>query len=290
MDSLQITYFKIVAQTLNISQAAKALYISQSSLSQTIRHLEKELGYPLFERNGRRISLNENGRIFLEFVKKTEAEYESVLTRMAEYNARYNQKVSIQIQCASLYLPQIMGHLKENLPEALFSVTQWNHDIQADTEADIQIFASSMLLEESNCVLLLEENILLALPQNHALLAKPEIFLEDLKEEKFISLHSSWWLEKMIAKQCADKGFLPVNSIQVDNPDILRRLLCQNMGLAFIPEKTWGIAFAGGMLELRGITDFTMRRYVYLKWKADYLSRNARKCSLLIQSFFEEHF
>ena len=43
MDLLQIKYFKIVAHTQNISQAAQILYISQSSLSQTIQHLEKEL-------------------------------------------------------------------------------------------------------------------------------------------------------------------------------------------------------------------------------------------------------
>ena len=290
MDSLQIKYFKIVAQTLNISQAAKALYISQSSLSQTIRHLEKELGYPLFERNGRRIILNENGKVFLEFVKKTEEEYESALIRMAENHARFHQKVSIQVQCASLYLPQIMSHLKENLPEALFSVTQWNHDMQADTEADIQILAGATPPDEGNCALLLEEEILLALPQGHSLLAKPEISLKDLKEEKFISLHSSWSLEKVIARQCGDKGFHPVTAIQVDNPDVLRRLLCQNMGLAFVPEKTWGTAFAGGVFALRGIRDFTMRRYVYLKWKDGYLSRNARESISLLQSFFKAHF
>ena len=290
MDSLQIKYFKAVAQTLNISQAAKALYISQSSLSQTIRHLEKELGYSLLERKGRHIALHENGKLFLEFVKRTEQDYESMLTQMAENNACYNRKVSIQVECASLYLPQIMEYLQGNLPDAVFQVYQWNHAAQSDTDADIRLFAASEPIEEDNCKQLLEEDILLALPKTHPLLAKKEILLADLKQEKFITLHSSWWLQKTITEQFQSCGFSPVTSIQVDNPDILRRLLGQNMGLAFIPEKTWGIDFANGALKLCRIKDFSMRRYVYLKWKDGYLSQNSSKCISLLQSFFKEHF
>src|SRR5262249_5194406 len=42
---------------------------SPPSLSRAIRLLERELGYPLFERKGRRIALNERGRELLEFVR-----------------------------------------------------------------------------------------------------------------------------------------------------------------------------------------------------------------------------
>ena len=289
MDSLQIKYFKIVAKTLNISQAAKALYISQSSLSQTIKHLEAELGYPLFDRNKQRITLNENGMLFLNFIQKTEREYESILTQMSENNNKNNPKVSIQVLCASLYLPQIMEYLKEKLPDTSFTVYQWNHDIQSDIDADLQLFATSAPLKSSNCSLLLEEDILLALPQGHLLLNKPEIVLSDLKNEKFISLNSSWSLEKVIAENCNINGFYPKSSIQVDNPDILRRLLCQNLGLAFIPEKTWGISFANGMLKLCSVKNFSIKRYVYLKWKTEYLSQSAIKCISLIKDFFEEN-
>lgn len=290
MDSLQIKYFKVTAETENISKAAKSLYISQSSLSQTIRHLENELGYPLFDRKGRSICLNENGRIFLEFVKKTEQEYEGTLTQMAENNADYHKKVSLQILCASLYLPRIMEYLKENLPGVSFSVSQQNHGSLSSSDADIQIYATSVPTDAENTALLLEENILPAIPKDHPLLSKPEICLSDLTEEKFISLNSSWELEKIITAGCAEKGFTPVTSIQVDNPDVMRRLLCQNLGLAFVPEKTWGTAFANGMLTLCPIRDFYIKRYVYLKWKPGYLPENVKQCIMLLRNFFKENF
>ena len=46
MELYQLHCFKIAAECESITKAAQALYISQPSLSQTIRRLEKELGYP----------------------------------------------------------------------------------------------------------------------------------------------------------------------------------------------------------------------------------------------------
>ena len=206
MDMLQIKYFKIVAQTQNISKAAQIVYISQSSLSQTIQHLEKELGYPLFDRVGRHIHLNANGEIFWEFVNKLEQGYTSMLTQMEEMNEKYQQTIKMDIQCASLYLPQILTYLKEELPDVLLGVTQRNHDIPSDADSDIKIYASPELEEENNIELLLEENILLALPQKHSLLNKKNIYLVDLEEEEFICLNDSWSLQKMIEEQYKNRG------------------------------------------------------------------------------------
>ena len=51
----QINNFVAVARTENMSEAAELLHISQPSLSQTIKRLEEELGFPLFERRGKRL-------------------------------------------------------------------------------------------------------------------------------------------------------------------------------------------------------------------------------------------
>ena len=51
MEIRQLKYFLKVAETLNFSEASRKLYITQSTLSQQISHLEQEIGLPLFERN-----------------------------------------------------------------------------------------------------------------------------------------------------------------------------------------------------------------------------------------------
>ncbi|WP_232719258.1 LysR family transcriptional regulator [Gordonia metallireducens] len=62
MDLHLVTYFVAVVDHGGITKAAQSLYISQPSLSQAIRTLEKRLGVTLFDRTGRRLELTEAGR------------------------------------------------------------------------------------------------------------------------------------------------------------------------------------------------------------------------------------
>ena len=57
----QLKYFVKVAETLNFSEAAKALAVTQSTLSQQIKQLEEELGEPLFIRSSHSVSLTAAG-------------------------------------------------------------------------------------------------------------------------------------------------------------------------------------------------------------------------------------
>ena len=68
MELNNLRYFREVARTENISQAAKSLYITQPALSVTIKRLETELGYDLFVRKGNKIKLTEAGQCFLSYV------------------------------------------------------------------------------------------------------------------------------------------------------------------------------------------------------------------------------
>lgn len=61
MELRQLRYFVKVAETLNFSEASKALFITQSTLSQQIKQLEQELGSPLFVRDSHKVGLTEAG-------------------------------------------------------------------------------------------------------------------------------------------------------------------------------------------------------------------------------------
>ena len=67
MELRQLKYFVKSAEYLNFSEAAKHLFITQSTLSQQIKQVECELGFTLFLRNSRHISLTEAGEEFRDF-------------------------------------------------------------------------------------------------------------------------------------------------------------------------------------------------------------------------------
>ena len=70
MEIRQLKYFLKVAEALNFSEASRRLYITQSTLSQQISHLEQEIGLPLFERNSHGVYLTEAGKELRPYAQK----------------------------------------------------------------------------------------------------------------------------------------------------------------------------------------------------------------------------
>ena len=70
MTLAQLEYFVGVADAGHLTQAAREMRISQPSLTQSINKLERELGFPLFERAGRRILLTREGSQFLAYARE----------------------------------------------------------------------------------------------------------------------------------------------------------------------------------------------------------------------------
>ena len=64
MTIIQVQYVLEVARCLNISHAAKRLFVTQSALSQQIARLEGELGYVLFQREAHGLRLTKEGEDF----------------------------------------------------------------------------------------------------------------------------------------------------------------------------------------------------------------------------------
>ena len=71
MELRQVRYFLKVAELQNFTEAAKSLFIAQSTLSQQINQLENDLGVLLFDRVGKRLYLTEAGQEFIPLAKQT---------------------------------------------------------------------------------------------------------------------------------------------------------------------------------------------------------------------------
>ena len=75
--------FREVAQKLNLRAAAETLHLSHSAISQQIRVLEEQLGFPVFERRGRRVVLNPAGEVLLKSVQTALAQLDDGLQSAA---------------------------------------------------------------------------------------------------------------------------------------------------------------------------------------------------------------
>lgn len=74
--------FEAAARLLSFTKAAQALSLTQSAVSQQIRHLEERVGYPLFVRRHRSLALTNKGEVLFECAARTFLDIEQTLKRL----------------------------------------------------------------------------------------------------------------------------------------------------------------------------------------------------------------
>lgn len=97
MEIRQLKYFLKVAETLNFSEASRRLYITQSTLSQQISHLEQEIGLPLFERNSHGVYLTEAGRELMPYAQKAVVATESCMEHIEDLKKMLTGELNIGV-------------------------------------------------------------------------------------------------------------------------------------------------------------------------------------------------
>ena len=82
MEFRQLRYFVKVAELRSFSEASRALFISQSTLSQQIKQLEEELGVELLVRDSRHVSMSDYGEQYLPYAKQVLKDVDTSAERM----------------------------------------------------------------------------------------------------------------------------------------------------------------------------------------------------------------
>lgn len=97
MTLLQLKYAIMVSDTGSMNEAAKQLYITQPSLSASVRELEQELGFELFKRSSRGVSVTPKGKEFLGYARQVAEQYRLLEDRFInQTNTRKHFAVSMQ--------------------------------------------------------------------------------------------------------------------------------------------------------------------------------------------------
>lgn len=263
----QLKLFKTIAEYEHITKAAKDLHVAQPALSKTIKELENELGVPLFDRIGKGIILNENGKILLKYTNKILDELDNIVLEINEHNEKIENEITLSMQIATKLLPEILSTFHTKYPDIKVSVIQ-------EEGGDIQLFASSLPVDYESSVMLLKENLLLALPMDHPLANQKHVSLKMLKNADFISLSRSKSLGQLTSEYCNRVGFNPNIALESDSPSIVRDLVKLGLGVSLVPEISWR-DIDDDKIKLLKIDEPTCIRYFYLSWNENKYQRKA---------------
>ena len=109
--------FYTVANTGNISKAAKELYISQPAISKSIQKLEESVGCKLFSRSSRGVVLTDEGKLLYEHVSEafeTLTMGEEKLKRSIELGVGHLKTGVSSTLCKYLLLPYLKEFIRQN--------------------------------------------------------------------------------------------------------------------------------------------------------------------------------
>jgi DNA-binding transcriptional LysR family regulator len=208
-------YVMAVLEEGSVTAAAKKLFISQPSLSQTIKAAEKELGAPIFDRSGKQPKLTLAGEKYVECMREimtAEANLQNEIAEM-KHERRARLRIGISAQRSIALLPQILPEFMAKYPLVTLelkempsvhleeSLSQGGCDVAFITTVLKQNALHYELLENERIVLMASKQTELA----RHLEAGREIELSAARDEGFINLtpgHSVRNIQNHLAELC----------------------------------------------------------------------------------------
>lgn len=272
MDIGYLWEFTVVADKLNFSLAAEALYTSQSTLSKHIASMEKELNVKLFQRSTRSITLTKAGELLLPAAKEICASYTAIqqeLNRQEESKKTTVNILSIPVLAQynminTIYNFQLIHPGTEikiieqetmNIPSLL---------VHPDFELAIMRFFGE-IPDQYEYVELCRDSFVAILPSNHYLTVHSPLPLEKLKNETFILLDKDTKIDLACQELCQEVGFNPKTKNQGRRPENIIGFVSMGMGVSLLMRRQAEF-FKTPQITIREITP-TLESRVCLIWK-----------------------
>lgn len=268
----QLSEFVEIARVENLTSAARSLGVQQPTLSRSLARLQRQLGVPLFVRQGRSIRLTKQGRSLLACGERTLATLEAgIMELIADDDpviglVRFNFLRSFRARA----VPDILKGFRRDHPGVRFSLGQGSTDsiVAAITEdrVDIGIVAPPSVDHRVTSVQLWSEPMELVVPSSHRLADATEVDLTDVADDEFIVLQQGYGTRTLADLLCTRAGFSPRVAFETEDVTLARGLVEAGFGVALLPpieEETHK-----GVVALR-LVDPKASRKVSLTWTSE---------------------
>ena len=191
METARCRAFLAAAETGSFSKAAEALSYTPSGVNQLVTALEKELGFPVFRRNTKGVTLTENGELLLPTVREFLRQEDRIFELSAEMNGLLIGSVTIAAysSIATHWLPVVISAFQRDYPQIRIKlmegiwqeVSQWLEERTADI--GFLSYQENMPFE---WIPLAEDPMLALLPRNHPLAGADCYPLKRCEQDSFI--------------------------------------------------------------------------------------------------------
>ncbi|MDY3903275.1 LysR family transcriptional regulator [Peptoniphilus sp.] len=238
LDNKKINILKTIEKYKSISKASERLYTAQPNLSRSLKQIEDELGFKVFERSKSPLYLTKEGKILFEYIEK----FEELEIEMKEKINKSNNLKNCYIRIGALtfmsqyIIPNIVPKLMDLYPNLELSLTKYDSTSFEDAliKNEIDLFITNRNIDNSklNSIHSLNDKIYLMIPK--AIYCKGKDKLEDYSNETFFLLKPQKNLRKSVEDIFKVTNFYPqkvkLTSSIMDSVSFVRA----NKGVTFI--------------------------------------------------------
>ena len=268
MDLGQLRYFSKIVEHRSFTKAARDCSVSQPALSQQIGKLEKELGQPLFERQGRSIRLTPAGQLLHVQADKILRLAEDAKKQITDDGQTGRICISAIPTIAPYLLPAIVKNLRGDFAMASFEISENKTDDLlkrcSNGDVDVGILALPASAKYLTVEPLFEEELMLAVSSENPLCQKTNLVAADLEGESFVLLRDTHCLVDSIESFCHDNSFRALSTKGIDQLLTVQHLVALDQGISFVPKMASEIDLGG--------------RIIYRSMSSDQPSRNIAIC------------
>ena len=218
MNLQQLYYFRKLAEVQHYTEAAKALYITQPSLSDSIASLEHELSVSLFQKKGRGVQLTKYGQEFYEYVNQALGILEHGIAAVREKSDSVTGTIDIGCIPTLLgdFLPNALDLYHEKCPQVSFNIFHEKSIPVAEgvSAGTYDIGLCSMVENKDDLVFvpITYQELVVIVRNDHPLAVHDSIELTALKGYMLFTYRDTIPIGKTIRKILKEKGMEAVYS------------------------------------------------------------------------------
>lgn len=256
-------YVYEVYKEKSFSKAAKNLYISQPSLSATVKRIEKKISFPIFDRSITPICLTEYGQRYIhaiESIMSTEHDFERYISELKELKIG-----TLSIGGSNLFtsyvLPPLLSEFTKKYPLIQINIVEDNtSNLESHLlSGNLDFIVDNIALDETlfQQYIYQEEHLLIAVPKEYPINDKllnyqlsleqilskdylaesvPVVPLEEFVDYPFIFLKPNNDTMKRGVKLCKLHGFTPRVLFELDQQSTAYNIACSGMGICFVSD------------------------------------------------------
>lgn len=242
MNLRDLEYLVAVADHMHFGKAAKAVHVSQPTLSMQLKKLEEYLGVKCFERAGKRVLLTPSGQELCHKARNivTQARELKELAKSRQNPLGGDFYLGAFPTLAPFILPLIVPHIRKALPSLkLFLVEEKTSEIMAKLVAGkIDAALVALPVEERGVeyLPLFTDPFMLAVPEGHRLAKRRQASMSDINHEELLLLEEGHCLRAQALEVCSIAGAAESQQFRATSMETLRQMVASGVGITLIPK------------------------------------------------------